>query len=220
MSNDQDSSSRAQSLDEALDNYKRTVGDELDRIFDEATIQAAKTKTRERKEEARLEITNYGRIGAITLPPGWLEAQQPAGETDKRRFREFTPPGQPVVKICFFFRGHRLADESARAFQSVLEKPGHVLTSAEFATVAEVVRDKAPSEAFKLLIAATRDINQKRVLIVEGHFTETGEDVHSVHIDGDGAGSIVQEIYFQAPKKDYPLHFAEASATLKSIQWK
>jgi hypothetical protein len=69
-------------------------------------------------------------------------------------------------------------------------------------------------------VAATRDINQRRVLLVEGTYTESGEDVHAVHIDGDGAGSIIQEIYFQAPKKEYPLHFAEASAALKSIQWK
>src|SRR4030095_7962235 len=203
-----------------LDHYKRNVGDELDRIFDEATIQASQTKARERREEPRLEITNYGRIGQITLPPGWTEAQQPAGEADKRRFREFNPAGKANIKICFFFRGHRVAEESAKSFQTVLAKPGHVLTSAELATVAEVVRDKTPSDKFKLLVAETRDISQKRVLLVEGTYTETAEDVHAVHIDGDGAGSIIQEIYFQAPKKEYPLHFAEASAAFKSIQWK
>jgi len=220
MSPDQESTSRAQSLDEALDHYKRNVGDELDRIFDEATIQAAKTKTRERKDGPRLEITNYGRIGQMILPPGWTEAQQPAGETDKRRFREFTPPDKPNVKICFFFRGHRVADEVAKAFQAVLEKPAHVVTSAEFAAVAEVVRDKTPSDTFKLLVAATRDVNQKRVLLVEGTYSESNDDVHALHIDGDGAGSIIQEVYFQAPKKEYPLHFAEVSTAFKSIQWK
>lgn len=220
MSSNPDGPSRTQSIEEALDNYKKSVGDEIDRFFDEATIQSAREKTRERKEEPRLEITNYGRIGYISLPPGWVETQQPAGEQDRRRFREFHPPDKPRVKICFFFRGHRTGQESAQAFQSILSKPTHVLTRPEYASVAEIVRDKAEASSFKLLVAATRELAGKKVLIVEGRYKESQEEVHALHIDGDGTGTIVQEVYFQAPRDTYPLHFAEASASFKSIQWK
>lgn len=224
MSKNDPAGTPARSREEALADFKRSLTDELDKIFDEATIAAAKEKKTQKKapkEEPRVEVSNFGRVGSILLPPGWVERQpEPDEANPKRKLREFHPQESTDVKMCLFFRGHKVAEENASAFKTLLEKPPHFLTPTELKSVAEIVRDKADKTVFKVIVIATRDVNGLPVLVTEGRYLETNQDVYAIHADADGSGSIVQEVIYQGPKEDYLRFFSEALGAIKSIQWK
>jgi hypothetical protein len=83
-----------------------------------------------------------------------------------------------------------------------------------------MLRERANPEVFHILSARTQDLNGKRVLLLEGRYTEIQKDLYEVFIDADGTGRVVQEVYFLAPKIEY-LHYLKAvKIAFSSIEWK
>lgn len=222
MSNSEESKSPL-SREQALAKLKESLADELDRLFDEAIIGAPKAhRTKSQDQNPPIEIHNYGKLSSLVMPVGWIEDKPESGETDSRRCREFHPQVNKSVRLVFFFRGTRASPEAAEQFRLVLSKRAHVLSPAELKKLGEILRDKAEPERFKIMVAATRELNGSRVLVVEGSYLDTNNkrEAYAMFIDGDGSGSIVQEISFLAPKREYPSFFADATSSFKSIQWK
>lgn len=226
MADDQQSKQPTESPEEALARFKRDLGTELDKFFDEDAIKARKSQghkpaeRRAKEQLPQLEITNFGVVATCRLPAGWVENVAPAADTQSVRFREFHPADHPAAKICFFFRGHRVTESAAGDFQKLFSKADHYLTPSEFKSLAEILRDLADEAAFKLLQAATRDLSGRKVLTVEGRFIRSEHDTYSVYVDVDGSGSIVQEVHYQAPKADYPRYLKEVKLSVDSIQWR
>lgn len=163
-------------------------------------------------------IVDVGQISQMDLPHTWkLGTTDNTGGTD---FREYHPRNDPEVKLCTYYRGHRVDQPSADAFREVLKKPPHILSPSEIKSLAEIMRNKDDAKVFSMVVARTEDLNGKRVLAVEGRFIEKQYDTHALYVDSDGNGSAVQEIYFQAPKADYMLYIKQARDAFKSIKWK
>ena len=162
---------------------------------------------------------NFGVVGSFLVPPGWVEGtgQMPSGQGRSRIFHQASKEG---VQLCFFFRGHRVSDPAAVELAGLLARPDHFLKLSEFRAVQEIVRDLGSRDGFKLLQAATREIKGKRVLVVEGRFASREEDTYALFVDVDGSGSIVQEIYYQAPKFDFARHLFEVKVAMESIGWR
>ncbi|HEY9868983.1 MAG TPA: hypothetical protein V6D08_07440 [Candidatus Obscuribacterales bacterium] len=165
-------------------------------------------------------LQDHGQIQRMSIPAGWQEGPSSINGAGTSHFREFHPREDPQVKLCFYYRGLRTSREAAKNFRDVLDKPPHVLSSAELASLKETLRDRGNPRDFKVLTAQTEDINGKRVLVVEGTYTGIQQDARAILVDSDGTGSAVQEIYFQAPKGDYLRYLKTAKDSMKSIRWK
>jgi hypothetical protein len=162
-------------------------------------------------------IITTGQIEALAVPDGWIKrkgVRLPAGAG----LVEYHPPGHDDIRLNSFYRGSRISDDAARAFKECLAKPPHDVTPDELQTLSQVLRDK--SYDFKGS-ARTEDLNGKRVLIVQGHYTDkehTGSQ--TIYVDSDGTGSAVQEISYTASGQDYQMSLDKAQKAFKSIIWK
>ena len=76
------------------------------------------------------------------------------------------------------------------------------------------------SHQFALSSARVEDLNGKKVLVVEGQYTQSGDKIHAVYVDADGSGRFVQEIFYQSPKDEYDAYWKEAGKEFKTIDWK
>jgi hypothetical protein len=165
-------------------------------------------------------ITNHGQIAKMTLPAGWEEGPSTSGGIGTRSFREVHPIADPDAKLCFYYRGLPTSAEAGKSFRTVLDKPPHILTRAEIGSLNEVLRGKNDPTVFSPVMIKTEDINGKRVLTVNGRLNEKQADVKSILIDADGSGTVVQEVYFQAPKELYLRYMKAARDAMESIEWK
>lgn len=165
------------------------------------------------------QISDIGQVLSMTIPSSWKEGE-PATLPANAFFKEYHVANEPDVKLCFFYRGQRSSPAAAEAFRSLLQKPDHLLTPAEIKSVAEIMRNKDDAKEFAMLSARTREINGKRVLEVEGRYTEKQIDAQAIYVDAEGTGSVVQEIFYQAPKNQYMLHQRETRQAFDSIAWK
>lgn len=222
MTSPEEKKTPADSFEDALAKFKKNLSSELDNFFDEDAIKAKKgARTRKAQQELpRLEVANFGVVSSFTLPANWVESNFGQGEPQQGRSRIFNQSDTPSAQLCFFFRGHRVSEQAAANFLTLLSSPDHFLKSSEFKSVAEIVRDLGNTATFKLLQAATRQVNNKRVLTVEGRFVQSGQDTYSIFADVDGSGTIVQEIHYQAPKLEFTRYLAEVRAAITSLQWR
>jgi len=165
-------------------------------------------------------IENHGQIARITLPAGWEEGPSTSGGVGVRSFREVHPVHDPDAKLCFYYRGLPTGEAAGKCFREILEKPAHILTKAEIASIGETMRGKDDSKVFSPIMIKTEDLNGKRILAINGRYSERQDDVKSVLVDADGSGRVVQEIYFQAPKELYLRYMKAAREAIESIEWK
>jgi hypothetical protein len=163
---------------------------------------------------------SIGQVHEMKIPSGWMEGQSVKPVGGSSLFREFHPSEDPEVKLCFFYRGRRVSDQSAKAFHSALEQPAHTLKANELESLREVLREKGNPQQFNITAARTEDLNGKRVLVVEGKYLNTELESRALFVDSDGSGSAVQEIYYQAPRAQYAQNLQAAIDAMKSIRWK
>lgn len=225
MASQEEKKPPAETFEEALAKFKRNLSSELDNIFDEEAIKAKKAAGRKRGEQKsqlpRLEVTNFGVVSSFTLPVGWVESSLVQNDGQQQsRSRIFQHAENSSVQLCFFFRGHRVSEQAASTFLSILAKPDHFLKVSEFKSLSEIVRALSNSDTFKMLQSATRQMGNKKVLIVEGRFVQSAQDTYALFVDVDGSGTIVQEIHYQAPKLDYARHLLEVKTAMDTIQWR
>src|SRR5215813_3760564 len=146
------------------------------------------------------EIVNQGQIERMTFPEGWVAGEPvPNPGIGSRSFRDIHRTDDKDASVCFFYRGLPVSDRAANYFRAVLEVATHKLTDSEVESIQEILRFKTPfrSEQFTITSARTEVISGKRVLVVEGSYTTSGDRIYEIYVDADGSGSIVQEIYYQ-----------------------
>jgi len=177
----------------------------------------------ESSTEIGTEIVDDGQVDSMLFPKGWV-AGEPAENPGigSRWFREVYRQDSPDTSICFFYRGLPVADGPAAAFKAVLDGPPHTLSESELQSLPRILEHKTPldSELFKLSSARTEEWNGKMVLIVEGQYTESDDQIFEIYVDADGSGRFVQEIFYQAPSEQFRQFRAEAQKALQSVKWK
>jgi hypothetical protein len=165
-------------------------------------------------------VVNHGQIRRISLPANWVEGQSASGGIGSRSFREVHPVEAPDANLCFYYRGLPISEETGKHFRAMLNKPPHILTQTEIRSISEVLRGKDNPRKFSAQMIKSEDINGKRVLTVNGRLIEKQEDVKAMLVDADGTGTVIQEIYFQAPKELYLRFMKSARDAMNSIVWK
>jgi hypothetical protein len=174
------------------------------------------------KTSDKPELHDQGQINKMDLPPGWVagEPYHNVGGIGTRSFKEYHPPESPDSSLCFYYRGLPMDAQSGKNFHDILQKPPHTLSQEELASLGEVLRDKKDPKDFTMASARTENVNGKTVLVIEGRYKEIQQDTQEYFVDASGDGRAVQEIYYQAPKDDYPKYLKDARQSMKSIQWK
>lgn len=174
-------------------------------------------------KKPQAQIVDLGQIEKMVFPSGWVAGEpQPNPGIGTRSYREVYPQDAKDASIGFFYRGLPVSDAAAAAFRAVLEKPTHFVTPPEMRSIKEILSLKTPvdSEQFKCVIAKTIDFNGRRVLMVEGRYPDSGDEIQEIYVDADGSGRFIQEIFYQAPKDLYFRYLAQAKNALQSIAWK
>jgi hypothetical protein len=152
---------------------------------------------------------------------GWCKGEQAAFDgRGGKSWLEVSAEAEPRASVCFYYRGRRESEGVGKNFRNILDRAPHMLMPVEINSLSEVLRGKDDPQQFRMTDARTTDLNSKRVLIVEGRDTKSGDGIYAILVDADGTGRVIQEIYYQAPKEIYPKYLKEAKSALKSIQWK
>lgn len=165
-------------------------------------------------------LTNEGQISKMTLPAGWSRSAEQPKASVTSNYVEFHSEKNPTAKLGTYYRGHRISPLAGKRFHELLKAPPHELTSAEYLSLEEVLRDKAKAADFKVASKKTVSIGGKTVLLVEGKFNEIKQDAYAIYVDAEGSGEVVQEIFYQAPESQYSTNLKAAEETIKSIVWK
>ncbi|MGD9681896.1 MAG: hypothetical protein AB7W16_11995 [Candidatus Obscuribacterales bacterium] len=161
-----------------------------------------------------------GQIQSIKLPDGWKEKSACPAPDKLSCLTEFNPPDNPEARLEFFYRGVRVPEAPASAFNSILAKPDHTLDRDEFQSLGEILRGKEKDELFQLDSASTETINGKRVLMLEGRYRSNDLRTMSMLIDSDGTGEAVQEVAVVSPPDRYAALKGTAREMFGSIKWK
>lgn len=165
-------------------------------------------------------LSDQGQISRLTLPAGWSRSTEKHSLPSTANFVEFHSDKDPEVKICTYYRGHRISPAAGKKFHELLKAPAHDLDDASFSSLTEVLRDKAKPADFKTTSKKTLDINGRRVLLVEGKFNEIKQNAYALYVDAEDNGEVVQEVFYQAPEAKYGQYLKSAEAALKGIVWK
>ena len=165
-------------------------------------------------------VTDHGQIDKMELPNSWVEGPATTGGIGTRSFREVHPETDPDAKLCFYYRGLPASDAAGKNFRNVLDKPAHILTKGEINSLSEILRGKDDPKIFTPTMIRTEELNGKLVLTVNGRLNEKQADLKAIIVDADGSGTVVQEIYFQAPKEIYLRYMKDARHAMNTINWK
>jgi len=174
----------------------------------------------ESQRKARDGKFSTGQIQSIKVPDGWTEKNVCPAPDRLSCLTEFNPPDNPEARLEFFYRGVRVPDAPARAFNSILAKPDHALDRDEFQSLGEILRGKEKDELFQLDSASTETINGKRVLMLEGRYKSNDLRTVSMLIDSDGTGEAVQELALVSPPDRFAALKGTAREMFDSIKWK
>src|SRR5215470_2690154 len=114
----------ATSASDSLAEVLRKLCDDASCKPTDATSGTSKTQV----NADSIELVNHGQVKHMVLPPKWEEGTAEYGTVGNSSFRQFHPPGDPDVRLCFYFRGRRMGDDAAQQFRAILDKPPHALT--------------------------------------------------------------------------------------------
>jgi hypothetical protein len=165
-----------------------------------------------------MQIEDYGPVKTILLPDGWVELpapKMPAG----RSLKEFAPPDQSGVKLCFFYRGEPVSAETGAIFNKVLNLPPHTLSKEELACLKEILRERTDPEIFTVLKSSTEVLNGKRILLLIGTYKQTGHELYELFMEADETGRLIYEIYIIGPTQPYRVHLKEVKPALATLKW-
>jgi len=166
------------------------------------------------------EVKDLGQIAEMKLPKGFVCGTPDSAGGKTKSFQEYHSSGDPLLKVYFEYRGHRMSEGSSKTFHQLLTEAPHTLRQAEVNKLTEVLQDKSDPGAFRISVSKTVDINGKRVLVVEGQYLQQGLQARTLFVDSDGTGSAVQEITFQAPVNSFSKGIVDGAKSLESIEWK
>ena len=165
------------------------------------------------------EIVNYGQIGSMPMPAGWVESERRENVTGNSSLRKFCPVDDERAGLYFYYRGYGLGPSAAGTFAGILHAGPHHLDSAEVLCLGTVIREKANAQDYTVFTALVTSLSGRDVLVVEGGDNRFDESAFSIYIDADGSGRFVQEISFQAPTLQYHQYVQCFKDCLQKLVW-
>jgi len=165
-------------------------------------------------------VLNHGQIQSMKLPEGWIEGEPRSNVVGRSSLREFHPPDKPEVMICLYYRGLPVGAKAGDCFRTLLSEPAHLLKGAEMKSLEEILGEKADKNSFSVIMPRTENLKGRRVLVVEGQYKVLQTSTYALYINADGAGRIVQEIFFWAPTGSYERYLRDVRQTFQSVSWK
>jgi hypothetical protein len=166
-------------------------------------------------------IWDFGPVARMRLPPNWEEKPHAPSSPYGPKTRAFHPPGVQQANIVLHSSGRPNNKAAQHAWTRVVQRGRPRSLSAAEREELNAVPIYAVSEAgFKRKAVRTENINGRRVLVVEGHWSEQGLDMYILVADDSRDGAHTHEIYFAAPHRLYPLHLDAWLATVRTIRWK
>lgn len=163
-------------------------------------------------------MANLGAIEGFTIPDTWK-----LGRRSERAYGyiySWQPQTQPNVSLNISYRGRPLSEADAAKFKSTLASGARTLSTPELSTLSGIVRELSSATAFTVNAAKVIDIDGTAVLQVTGAYKDQHVDKHALFINADGAGRIVQELSYIAPRDKYQNFASVAQNTFSSLKLK
>lgn len=170
------------------------------------------------KEKGPLQsIPGMAPIKGLETPDGWEREITECGLDRTACSVNFRPTDGSDTTLSFYDRGYPVVGSGAELFQQLIEKPSHVLNEDEIKQLTEqVIGVLADKSAFKITRAQTEDLNGKRVLTIDGDWSN-GKKFHGYFIPAPDHR--IREMYFEGDKQAFDTNFRSALDSINSIQW-
>jgi hypothetical protein len=166
-------------------------------------------------------LRDYGPLARLRLPPGWEEKPHTPTAPHTPTSRSFHPPGVHQAEIVIHSWGRTNNKDAQRAWVHLVRRGRQRSLSAQELIELRMVPIYAFNDAgFKRKSVRTENLNGRRVLVIEGNWSEHGLDMYMVVADETRDGAHTYEIYFAAPHRLYALHLDAWLASMRSIRWK
>lgn len=195
------------------------------------------------------EIEHKGSLRSLRLPQGWSEGKKVTGNSGYRLLRQFQCDAEPKVKVCLFYRGLPLSEESSTLFRRHLNgrpqvifsesQPAQSNTVQTLTELREVLDNTANNQIlnnedgfhgphFQLTLAEVAQIGGRNALSVRGWYHDPGDTTPISQYWGlfyddksEEKSCPVQEIYFEAPNAElFEKYLPEFTEVLGSIRWR
>lgn len=150
---------------------------------------------------------------SIDPPDGWLREIPELGPRNTS-FVLYRAPA-PFVVLGITHRPSSLPEDAFANLVAIFKKRPFALTPADIRKVAPALGNMLYD--FNILVCRTTDIAGRRVLFIEGRWPDE-TDSQSILIEG-ARGDDVLEVFYRAPKNEYPLHLPAIRKSLSGIRW-
>jgi hypothetical protein len=158
-----------------------------------------------------------GVIERFEIPDDWrADKRLDMGE---RKVSVFRAPAADDILFCHLYRDFELSRSDAEKFQNVLYAPFHELSDTEIQELEAVIEGLSNNDVFKIRLADTAYVNERRVIRIKGDWLEQGLSTMSCFIDNGGKGRRVQNLYFSAPVGQLDKYASVAERIFLSIKW-
>jgi hypothetical protein len=164
-------------------------------------------------------LQRHGAVEGMRIPGEWVEWRRDIGIFHKLGFHA---RGRSDVNVYSYFVWSPESRKDSEGFLQALKNPPHPLARDEIQSLKPVIdrlTESAPGE-FDIRSAKTQDLNQRRVIVVEGRWTKHRVDAYTILVDASGCGKLAQQLAYTAPTADYRRRLADAQAAFASIFWR
>lgn len=168
-------------------------------------------------DTAPRETCCIGQIKEIEIPNGWFKL--PAADNGFDDLVAYSPALTDKSKLAFYYRGKPLSQDSGTAFEAVLQRNKGVLLPMDLDNVRWVLDELGDPEKFQISSAETMDLNGRVILLVQGRWLRDDFYSYDLFINAGDSGTIVQQVFFIAPKDQYFQHLSQVKDALKTVQW-
>lgn len=182
---------------------------------------------------------HLGAIHTIQLPHAWRVASTSFSHGGEWMLTTFSPLASPKVELRIFCRGDKVTISDATYFSTLLKQASnHVIALKSEHIIAlknvlgptvgdnQYVNLNPPNSRYAArcnrLQGRILNVQQRPVMMIEGLFTATSEEVTkflNVYINVNRGGQEVQEVFFQAPLLAYQSYYRQVRMALESIKW-
>jgi hypothetical protein len=182
---------------------------------------------------------HLGAIHTIQLPHAWRVASTSFSHGGEWMLTTFSPLASPKIELRIFCRGDKVTISDATYFSTLLKQASnHVIALKSEHIIAlknvlgptvgdnQYVNLNPPNSRYaarcNLLQGRILNVQQRPVMMIEGLFTATNEEVTkflNVYINVNRGGQEVQEVFFQAPLLAYQSYYRQVRMALESIKW-
>ena len=167
-----------------------------------------------------MKLLDYGPVKEMVLPEGWVEKHLPkVSPTDIKSIRKFHKQDDETVQICLHYRGLPVTEDSSKTFSKFLNSDPCQLSDDDYLSLQEILGSLALIDEFTKDYAKIDEIGGKKVLEVEGTWTNLSIKSRNLYVDAREDGSIVYDIYYAAPKDHFESYIKEAILSFGSIEW-